>query len=787
MKAAWLALAALFGAPAALAQPVQGDISAAGFPARVQSRFVIREGQWFPILAKLTVPGSQVFQGWGAVERVDIDGDRVSYTERPITVSPGAGVRRVWCYAVSIKEDTSVTMDLDLIADDGERVNRLASPVPEFIGNDAMLILDISEPQLPELLRLDSGGGAYVGLNYGLRRYYRPICVATLPAADLPDRWFGLEAVDVLVWDDPKPEQLSPAQLDAIAGWVRRGGQLVIGLGQAGVNVSKSPLDAIMPIRGIGSSVETNSLPAFGRRFTESGKPELSAPASIALGQPTADAFVALAEDLPGNPRAPLLAWRLVESGRVLATTARLRDLTSGGVRAEFFRELFDLNPHTDSFRQREQGYSAPPVGLYGYAIEPIEFRALASLRMLVAFAFVAAYILLSTWATWSFLRRKSATQHSWTAFAAFAVAASVVSIGAVTVFQGVSDRLNQVSFVDLTPGSRDAHVRAYFGYKSPIGANVDFSLTSDDGFLRPLATGTISAVRYATPGRYSAVAARGLIEDAPIRATLKQFEGCWHGPIEGTIRGQLAVDRRTGKLDPDSFIQNDLRVDISNGVLLFIDPRLRDVNGDVPARVAGLTDRRSYRFKDRIADVPPSISVLAVPIGEIKAGQRASGLAQKEYADYDKALTEWQNKGSEAKLKDEPTLPTLWNVQNQAWMPAYTLGGQITRLGADTPRLAAAMASTRNLYLHNGGNYDFDEVGLPISTEGLMSVDVTHWLTRGNALLLAFSADPGPQMLARAGEPLRVRDGFTLYRVRIPLSYTGAPGAPTRPEDSRP
>lgn len=783
-----MAMIVLLGVTHAVAQPVAGDAYATGFPAATAGKYVVREGQWFPIISRLTVPGSQVFQGFCRVDRADLDGDIVEYVERPVTVSSGVE-KRVWTYAAMTRRDVGATVDVELIADDQVRVNSLQAPVPEFIGNDALLILDISEPLLTALREIDSGKYGYVGLNFGNRPFTRPICVANMAARDVPDRWFGLEAVDVLVWDEPNPDSLQPAQIEAIIEWVKRGGQLVVGLGQRGPQVQKSALAAVMPFTEIAQTTEITALPVYQSRMQQL---EFTRPVVISLGKLAPGAFATFRDQLPSGEPFPLVTMQLVGSGRVVACSARLRDFDLSS--RAFLPELIDLTrtPGDMVGVEGERGVLGLPISrLYGPLIEPIEFRALASLRVLGAFGFVAAYVILSTFATWGWLRRKSATQLSWTVFAGFAVVASVLSLGAVGLFAGFTSQIASVAFIDVESGKPEARAKAYFGYKSPARANVDLSITGSGGFLRPLSSGPEGSPLYSTPGRYAAVAAKGVLEDAPMRATLKQFEGAWTGQLEGTIRGQITVDRKTGKVDPASFIQNDLPDALRAGYLLYIDPRIQGFDG-VPYRVASMTDRGVGRpYYQGRNDVTAAMNVLCVPVGGIAASARASEFGRAIYEKHDKDQANWLKKlgsNGEPDSKTEPMLPTLWHVQTQNWSsPFGTL--TIGALVGDACSAAAMLVCTRNLYVHSVGSDvqpDFSKIGVPVSTEGLMSVDITHWLMRGQAVFVAISDNPGPAMLSRGGQPLKARSGIAVYRVRLPIEYTGQPPQPGAAADEK-
>lgn len=228
LLAAGLLVILAAGPARAPAQPVQGDIVSVGFQARVSTGHVVRNGQWFPILVTLSGQGTQSYDVELRCERADLDGDRVAYLEPHVAVTPEAGIRRVWCYAVNLKESAGDPLTIDIIGDDGALISTMTAPMFEPIGNETQLILDISSKRVTGLDQFNSPADEYLGYAWGQRNYYRSICVATLPARDLPDRWWGLEAVDVVVWDEPDPDALSIAQLAALVEWVRNGGQLVV-------------------------------------------------------------------------------------------------------------------------------------------------------------------------------------------------------------------------------------------------------------------------------------------------------------------------------------------------------------------------------------------------------------------------------------------------------------------------------------------------------------------------------------------------------------------------------
>jgi len=801
----WVALGiALLRVVMVRGQPVTGDVTAVGFRASTTSGAgqVARAGQWVPIQVQLRVQGSQLFQGGLRVELPDLDGDLVSYVETPVTVTPDAGLKRAWCYAVWARDPfgTGPSPTLEVFDADGRPVTQLPLPAVDIIGNDALLVLDASARPLTRLRTLETPGWLPLERGFGTRPYYRNILIATLPAAELPDRWLGLEAVDVLVWDEPNPASLSIAQLKALREWVRAGGQLVVGLGASWPAVQKSELAELLPVQSPGTAaaqtLEVQQLEQFFQQFVEdtyqrdreTGERTFTTPITIAAVEAKPGALRAVRALVAGGRVIDLVTMQTVGSGRVTAVAAGLHDLLQVPVNDAFYAQLFDLNPTTAKFRESEGGVlqlavALNPRTLYDDLMEAVSFKAWSSVLVLAAFAFVVVYIGLATAGSWWWLRQHSLTPLSWTVFALFAVAGSTVSLATVGVLRGVSRGVKVVSLVDLEAGSRAATSRCYFGYSSPSRVPIDLSLAGEGGFLRPLARGPAGASTYATPQRYTALCGKAALERVPRRATLKQFEGVCQAELSGSVRADLVADRQTGQITPGSWIQNDLDFRVLGGYLLYVDPRFRD--DDYPTRAAGKTTNYWKR-----ASVPPGINVLAVALPPIQAGGRISQVGQPQFEAVRQAQMRWLRL-ADRKRTQMPDLPTLWH-QQQWWVGAASPPYGPPAAGLDPTLRAALLASTRTYYLNCQDDFE-KATGRPITTEGLMNTDVSHWLMQGlvkapagqrsdalvgQAVLLLIVDHPGPGRLYGNGKALGLAEGVSLYRLRVPIGFEGRPPA---------
>lgn len=778
------ALAAGCAVSPAAAQPVQGDVRSIGFRGRGTTRFVVREGCWTPVLLELTVPGDQHFEGAAQIERRDLDHDRVVYLKRPLTLTAGAGLQRVWCYAVVSPQDPGGgRLGVEIVAADGARVATLRSPAFELVSPDTRVILDLSAPFLPAVAALDTGSEGYASPMWGTHRFYRSVCVASLDAADVPDEWFGFEAADTIVWDDPDPRRLSDIQLEALAQWVRNGGRLVLGLGPAASRLRGTPLEPLLPVQLTGRAVELKRLPRLFEAYAVSRRAEFRAPVLAWIGPLRDDSTTIFEDRAPAEGVFPLLAMRMVGSGRVIACALRLRDLTSVGYRSELMHLLFDVNRTPDEFLKNEAQALAMQLGrtaeLHGPIVEPIEFRATASVQMLAAFSFVFVYIAVATFASWAWLRRRGQTHLSWAVFAGIAVVGSVLSLGAVRLSRGIAEAVHTISFVDLEAGSHAARAHVLAGLRSPRRRRVKVSLgEAQESYIRPLGAGQELTSAYATPTRYHVLPQAGRIDDVLVRATLKQFEGFLGTALEGTIDARIVVDRRSGRVRPESWVRNNLPVPLRGGVLLYIDPRLRD-QGRIPARVAGVDHWHRPRIWEQ-KTVPPALNVLAVELPTISPRETVRGLGARAYERFDEQRLRWQQRG--AQPRQEPVLETLWHMQTRRWING--VAGLIRLPGGPLDRTWAAslLASTRDLYLHTRADRNFASVGVPITTAGLPPLDVTHWLSRDTAVLLLLCDAPAPIPLMVDGEPRQPSAGRTLYRVRVPVEYTAAPATRMQP-----
>lgn len=738
-----------------------------GFGAPLEDRFLIRRGQWVPVLVKLTLHSGSPMEVELHCESRDLDGDYVSFVKKNVTLTPGAeNQKRVWLYAIapSIAMPTPPVVSVHDIR--GGTIARAAVTSYSDISNNMYCILDVSARPVTRIRAMESAAVTsdedYLGKS---RSFMRPVIVARMPSNDLPDRWFGLESIDALIWDEPDLSDVgkfSNAQIEAIRQWVAHGGTLIVGLGETWPTVRKTPLAEILPVRGDGPPVTVTRLPNFFSRFTGGTIREFKTPVSVAVVE-NRNGLPVLFDRADGTTDISLIVEGPYGSGRVVCVAAPLRALLETATGDLLIRQLLDLQriaPELVSSEANRVAFALSGMtSLYDLLTQRrIDFQLEGARLDLAAIAFVLAYGVAATIGSWWWLRRVRLTSLSWSVFCGFAVVASAMSLLFVFLARG-GTRVESVQIVDLHAGASEARAACWFGLRAGNAPAQDVSLPGDQSYLRPLSRGSSNA-QYAAPKRYEAWVDEARLANVPLRAAAKQFEGEWSGALTGSIRAQITVDRGTGQIEPASWIKNDLDVDLEGGYLLYLDPR-----SDAIRVFAAGTDYRNRQ-------VLPARNILAVQIAPLKAGAQVAGLNADRYREIRTERLRWDQNQATAK-GPMPDLDTLFTAQ-LASIGAVSGAGSIFRFATDPAWNAAFLMSTRNLYAHVTES-DSEAIGLPITTSGLTDCDVSHWFTHGYGALIVWSREAGPAPLLADDRPLRARRGFTVYRVRLPIQMVGS------------
>lgn len=605
----------LFVPTVALAQ-ARGDVQSVGFDNH------IRPGCWTPLLVRLTPTTGSPFNGRIEVVQDDLDKDEVIFTRQiNLTGNNPNGPpldQRFWMYFIpqpnrgdrETIDDNLNPVDLTrmikvrLCNDSGKELIKL--PITTSIrlldnirggsmsgpprGRKAVLAvtarsrIDASEYQ------------AVVGLTEDVG--FHSIPESQIPYA-LPDDVRGYDAIDAILWGDADPLVLTPDQLTAIEGFVRRGGKMVFvqdtNTNQWQRNGVKFPLLMPVTVQGVEERNDLFTLRKLARANPDSPDPverdrvraweALKGPFRYAAAEVGPGSIVAvwqtdgkgeLVRDANGKPK-PYVVRRGVGAGCVTWVAQDLGDKQILGERqtptgwTHVWDTIFDWPneplPNVRNLTVNENPRLAPYSGgttwelgrsLFKYMDLPSTSAALIGIAVL----FVIVYWVAAGPGSYFVLLKKGKASLSWFTFGAIAIGGTALTIGIVKAVLRGAPQLQHVTLVRVAPGE-------------PAAVHSDFGLyIPRDGYQR-------IELKDAAPNRSSYVTAFNIhpafnqtdldfparqpyvvpvkevhegdrevqdpkVINVPYRSTLKKFQAQWVGNLPVGIEGSVKLGQET-------------------------------------------------------------------------------------------------------------------------------------------------------------------------------------------------------------------------------------------------
>jgi len=727
----------------------------AGFPGGAGADYY-RPGTWCPLVVSLQNAGTEHAPGRLILRQRDKDGD-VMVAEALVTLTADGQARPYRLDFVANRPERAGAFEVSLLhAETGQPIPvhdeqgqphaSLPAPRAAALSEKTTLVLDISARPISKLDVLADNSAELLK---------QEMVVARFRLADLPDRWYSLQAVQAIIWNAPDASRLEPQQMRALMDYVRAGGILVLAAGRTAGGLAASPLGQILPATVNG----TASADVLGRvwkdllrtrSWGDRPPPQYVPSITVARARAKPTATVVCPEDGLGIHAVTRQRWG---SGVVVFVAAELRDLFQ--VHAEsprFFKEVLGLlgkPPKVDTSQSWPQQQD-----LYDYMHGIIGFEAVTGLLLVFVVLFVAGYILLATLATWGWLRRRNALQHCWLAFAVVASVSSVLSIGAAQGLLGVGTDLRQMCVVDVSvpsdsAGPLQAQAVAYFGLRTSTHTRLDVRLASDRAeggfemhrsYLHPLPTSRARTARgYVAPESYHLRADQAMMEAVPIRATLKRLQGYWFGQLEGSFSAMIEVDT-SFPIDVRGWVRNDLGVDLHDCWL-----------------IVARTDRMGGETTDRQLFVHQIARTLKSGGGRYSIEtQTDPSVTQTDWV----GLQDWQKR----------------------WAGRFMLGGGRRRRGQQEPKFEMDKFPTTLMLLTTMDEYDetaaAQNLRLELNRSHGLHLDRCHLLTKDTAMMVGFADTPGPVRLeVRPGgqatarwRPIEPEFGHTMFRILIPV-----------------
>jgi hypothetical protein len=201
-----------------------------------------RLGAWTPLRISLVNQAAEPRQLVCRWLLNDSDGDRV-LAERRVTLD-ALSTQDAWLYGpLPMQWRQSEPWIVQVLNEEAtEELARAEAPPPTLIT--------------PAQRMIGIAGTHALGLGAYTTPYtsHEPITLVTgLSLTTMPDRWYGLSAIDTLIWTrnggEPDDPLVSSATQQALREWVRRGGHLIVLLPAYGQTWTGSGLADLLPVK----------------------------------------------------------------------------------------------------------------------------------------------------------------------------------------------------------------------------------------------------------------------------------------------------------------------------------------------------------------------------------------------------------------------------------------------------------------------------------------------------------------------------------------------------------
>ena len=390
-----------------------------------------RVAEWFSVVVTIANNGPDVR---GLLEW-DFPGQSDETTFRRTVDLPGGSSKRVRLYAFSRDFVQSGRIRLT----DGRQVLAEKSVNLEAVDQNRFLIGVVSSD--PALLNsLDSLSITATGGTI----------VRHLDAAALPEHAAALRGVNALFIHDQDSAALTSAQRDALALWVRLGGQLIVSGGANGQKTAAGLAD-LLPV-DVSSGVTQGDLTPLARFSGADAPPQTGA--AFSQARPRAGAHQLI-------PDAALLFRRNLGAGTVIFSAFDLAGLRGWSGEIKLWQQLLNptdiFAPGTDARQQRSNLLQ-----------DVLELPSLGLPSAGVLFCFLIGYILVIGPLNYLLLRRLRRLEWAWLTVPLtvliFAGGLYVVGFG----LRGGQSQIDQVTILQGVEGQQRGFATAFVGLFSP-------------------------------------------------------------------------------------------------------------------------------------------------------------------------------------------------------------------------------------------------------------------------------------------------------------------------------
>jgi hypothetical protein len=516
-----------------------------------------RLGAWTPIRITLENRSSEPRQVLCRWLLKDADGDRVM-AQRRVTLD-ALGTHDAWLYGpLPVKARNNEPWIIQVLNQEADDELARAQVQPARINPPGQRMIGIA-------------GGRDMGLNaytYQATSHEPITLVSGLSLATLPDRWYGLSAIDTLVWStgggDPDDPMVSSNTQQALRQWIRRGGHLVVVLPAFGQTWTGSGLADLLPVKADQMRRIDGRPPSWlgAVRGTEALSVEMT------TFSPRAGDGVEVIKRHDGRP---VIVAKRLGAGRVTLIGIDLADrrITQMGLpngRYPVWNDVFMWRaPVYDKSRidaevqagKMSQASHRSPVPLGRFIPGRISMRGTAATALLAAVLLFGLYWLVAGPLSFIALKKKNAVRHSWLVFTAVVLCFSVISWAGAWLIAPRHAAVSHFTVLDAQADSPTVHAHSWLSVYLPTFASQRVEIDPDHRSARnTLASPGLVAggedTGFVDPQTYTLDAGSPRAADIPFRSTAKQLEIDFLGRIDTP---------QTGLSEPLILPQGELKI----------------------------------------------------------------------------------------------------------------------------------------------------------------------------------------------------------------------------------
>lgn len=458
LLSALLSLALLLGA----LSPAQAQSTAPGLELQAEAAFegYLKYGEWVPVWVTLSNDGADL--SGEVIIRVASSAGTIAYVA-PVEL-PGGARKRLPIYVLPNNFTRLLNVQYE---SEGQALAKVNVRIQPQINSS--FFIGLVSPQRGALSLLN-------GLE--LPGVERQLVLFDINLAQLPPRSEALRSLDVLILNSSDTSQLTAEQSQAILGWVKQGGRLVIGGGALAMDTVAGLQDLPLPFTPSGTQQISSAADLL--TLAGSDQPEPAAGSYIAaIGELNAGARL-----LAGDAKQPLVVESRIDKGFIDQVALDLSQAPFEGwsAAALFWQNLFGPSASYPSWLAPDLSSRQQMAAQMGYALQNLPMLDLPSVKGLAVL--LGVYILVIGPLNYLVLRWKKRLHWAWITIPAITLIFSLSAFGLGYAMHGADIFVNKAALIETSPNG--STYISFIGLFSPAQSNYQIEIPGG-GLISPM------------------------------------------------------------------------------------------------------------------------------------------------------------------------------------------------------------------------------------------------------------------------------------------------------------